>query len=137
MSSSLTPAAPTPGILPAALRLSWDASGINNLVTWIEKLGFALLSVFGIYADIIKLENVPVAWIEDMAAPEVIPAAGSFALELQKLQMKAYYDIKRDWLLAAPKMVAFIIYCCNESSILRVEAQHAAAFKLAIDDKDR
>ena len=136
MSSSLTPAAPTPGILPAALRLSWDASGINNLVTWIEKLGFALLSVFGIYADIIKLENVPVEWIEDMAAPEVIPAAGSFALELQKLQMKAYYDIKRDWLLAAPKMVAFIIYCCNESSILRVEAQHAAAFKLAIETKD-
>ena len=120
------------GILPPSQKLTWDPSGVNNLVSWIDWLHIALQSVYGFYAEAITSERIPDSWTEEYEAPTRVPEVGSFAAEVQKHNMRAFFDVQRDWALAAPKMVSFIMYCCTESSIRRVEAQHGAAFKAAI-----
>ena len=106
-------------------KLYWRENDENNLVEWKINVVQAAKGIFGSFAQCLEGEAILGVWEAEFVEPDgaVIQGLNALALKRLEIQMANYISNQEKWKEVKPKMVTFLIECCTESSIFRVESQ--------------
>ena len=107
--------------------------GDNNLVDWINEVPKFAKGNFGIFGDVLYEEKVPDEWVNDFEAPAPTRANDYLAAKRLEIQLSQHMARQVQWRdTRSAKFVSFLMDCCTESSIRRVQAQYKTDFEKAM-----
>ena len=124
--------------LKGSKKLYWRENGENNLVEWKINVVQAAKGIFGSFAQCLEDEVIPKEWEDEFEEPDGASIRGlnTLALKRLELQMTNYISRQEKWKEVKPKMVTFLMECCTESSIFRVESQSKTDWVAAKKNND-
>jgi len=122
--------------LPQSKKLYWKETGDNNLVDWIYEVPIFAKGNFGMFGDVLYEEKVPDEWVNDFEAPAPTRANDNLAAKRLEIQLAQHMATQVQWRDTRSKFVSFLLDCCTESSIRRVQAQYKNDFEKAMRAND-